>query len=64
MEHFIEVLRDAQARVVRLGEAFRDGDHEFVAVALDDLERELWETVAGAERSLAAALEPHREAGA
>jgi hypothetical protein len=40
-----DALRDARARTVRILEAFEDGDHGFVQVALEDLADDLWRIV-------------------
>jgi hypothetical protein len=38
-------LKDFHARVTRINEAFKDGDLEFVAIALPDLVDDLWKVV-------------------
>jgi excisionase family DNA binding protein len=40
-------LADVHARVSRLGEAFEDGDLEFVAIGLDDLAADVWMLLEG-----------------
>ena len=40
-----DALRDAHARTVRILEAFEDGDHGFVQVALEDLADDIRRTI-------------------
>jgi hypothetical protein len=44
------VLRDVLARITRVVEALRDGDHQFAIDTLEDLESDLWSVIERLDR--------------
>jgi hypothetical protein len=47
------VLRDALARVIRVGDALEDGELDLAAATVDDLTADLWKEIEKLERAAA-----------